>query len=527
MDIFKLPKGVLPVLFLVLSLVLAFLLIPLTFSFPVLGLSALFIIISLLAYSAKRKRSGVDFVLLAAIILLSFFLVLRANFFLVFLDIVTILFVGSYFLSLPGGIPSLVSLVFSPFAALSRIVLAKNIFPYKTLPFTPDFFKRMKIGQHFPAIVITIVLLLIVIPLLSYANPYFQKIVSDTVKALDLTWIFKNFAKELPVYALRLLVLSLLMFLLPRGVSEQHAANTVKKESSNTIFRINLLIPKVVLSFVLLVFFFTQLQLYFSSAETLKSLGYTNSQYAREVFAQLSIVAFIFFLLMYADRSRSKFSRYLTMLLVVEGVFLCAIALKSVLDYTGQYGFTSKRLYGYAGVTWIFGLFAAFSYHYIKNEFDNRFVRHVVMLSAFVVLGINLLNFDYIIYHYAKPRVFGIDHLYLSRLSPDSGSYDKQLQTLMDLIANEKDPVKKTTYLTATYRVVNAINYLQKKYKDVPLGSFNLSEYQMYKKVEKVDTVNLHEFLNKQQPQTIVPTAVRKMPTGSVSTVQTTPNISR
>lgn len=518
MDIFKQPRGALSVLFIGLSILLAYLLIPFRFSFPGLGFAALFIAISSLAFLAKKKRTGFDLIIFAGVVILSLFLVLRANPFINFLTILTILFLGSFFLSLPQGTRGLLTLLASPFLALARIVQAKNLFPYKGFSFTPDFFKKLKIGQHLPALLITGVILLVVLPLLSYANPFFQKIVTDTIKALDLTSFFKSFTDNFFVYLLRLLVALVLLFLLPRGVSQQRELSVQKSSSSKSSLRINLLIPKIVLSFVLIVFFITQLQLYFSSAETLKAIGYTNSQFAREVFAQLSIVAFIIFLLMYADRSRSRLSKLLTTLLVIEGAFLCAIALKSVMDYTGQYGFTSKRLYGYAGVTWIAGIFTLFAYHYYKNEFAERFVKHIVVLSALVVIGINALNFDYLIYHHAKPQVFGTDHRYLSGLSPDSDSYDKQLVILTELAKAEKDSNKKSEYINNLYNIVPAVNYLQEKYRKVPLGSFNLSEYQTYQKVKNVDTRKLFEFMNDyQQAQNAIPIEVKSEATGSIT----------
>lgn len=520
MDVNRLPRGVLTVLFSLTSLLLVFLLIPAHFFFPSLGIAAFFTTITILAIIAKKRKGEFDALICSAIFLLSLFLVLRANAFLNFLTIVTIVFLLSYFLSLPKGIGSLISLLFLPLTRLARTIQAKNLFPLQ-FSATPSFVRHLKIGQHLPAILITIVLLVIVVPLLSYANPLFQKVVTDTIKVLDLTLFFQNIRANFFVYLIRLLLFVLFLFLLPRIVSDQYSTTSEKNTTAKSTFQINLLIPKVVLSFVLIVFFITQLQLYFSSTETLKALGYTNSQYAREVFSQLSVVAFIIFLLMYADRSRKKVSRHLTTLLIIEGVFLCSIAFKSVWDYTQQYGFTSMRLYGYAGVAWIFGTFVLFAYHYYKNEFNEKFVKHIVAYSTFVVLCINFANFDYLIYHYGKPKVFGVDYAYLSRLSPDSESYEKLLPMLMKFSESERELNKLWPYWAGAYDIINQIEYLQKKYKDLSIGSFNLSEYRTYQKTKHLDTKELRKKVDSYQiTPTPEPMQIQSMP------AQTTPDSS-
>lgn len=66
---------------------------------------------------------------------------------------------------------------------------------------------------------------------------------------------------------------------------------------------------------------------------------------------------------------------------------------------------------------------------------NSSFVRKALLWSSFTLLAINILNFDYIIYHYAKSTTHeGIDHFYLSRLSTDARSYREHIQLLISEI---------------------------------------------------------------------------------------------
>lgn len=106
-------------------------------------------------------------------------------------------------------------------------------------------------------------------------------------------------------------------------------------------------------------------------------------------------------------------------------MFLTFIALKSVYDYSYNWGFTYKRLWGYTGVFWILGVFAFFVYKYFKDLQDTYFVKGVILFSSLVLIGVNIANFDSLIFHYRKSVTHsGIDYLYLSGLSSDAESYD-------------------------------------------------------------------------------------------------------
>lgn len=235
---------------------------------------------------------------------------------------------------------------------------------------------------------------------------------------------------------------------------------------------------------------YTFLPIYFATDEILQALGYTHSQYAREVFAQLSVVALVILGLVYNDKSKKQWSKILTYILALEGIFLTFIALKSVYDYSSNWGFTYKRLWGYTGVFWILGVFTFFLYEYLKDLQDTYFVKGVIIFSSLVLIGVNIANFDYLIFHYRKSVTHrGIDYRYLSGLSSDAESYAEHLQILENKMNGiDKQSNENYSIVPAAWRVLRSIDRLQRKYKHLDLRILNLGEYFQYQQIKSVDT---------------------------------------
>lgn len=503
---------VLPAVLLLLSAVFPLLVVSIITPFPSLGLAFFFATLSTLAFISKKEKQLYDKILYVSMLLLSFFLFFRANEFQTFLNTVALLYLGSCMLMSRSGLHHLVDVLFAPFIAIGHILNTKSIYRYNT-----NWLKERNqsgekiIQEHLPAVLITGFLLLIVIPLLSYANPFFNQYVTNITKFLDMQWFNDIFGNHIVIHFIRVILFLLFLFFLPKfatyaGTDEKHPETTEKSS-------INLLIPKIVLSVVLFIFFITQIQLYTASFETLQQMNYTNSQQTREVFGQLSIVALITFFLIYADSSRKKLPHILTYVLIIEAFFLTGIALKSVLDYTSNWGFTHKRLYGYAVVTWITGIFALFTLHYIKGTKAKLFFKYVTVLSALVILAINIANFDWLIYHHRKASTSaGIDHNYLANtLSADAHSYKEEIEQVMSEVREMSvaDYTKTGPAWTLLYR----IETLQSRYKDRPISNaFNWASYQEYLDVKDIDVVGYRNEIDEkmrklsEQNATVVPT---------------------
>lgn len=469
-----------------LSALFAFLLFPGTPSFPFTGVAFFFIMCALFFFYIREKRTFFDFFLFLTIILLSLGLIFRAQPFLIFLNIITLLFISSIFILSERKIDTIRTILFSPITSFYSLLATKPLFSSTSITRKVPGIKSISMGRYLPQILLTFLLLLIVIPLLSYANPVFADLTLKILKFFDLTDFINRLFGNFPLFVFRLIFFSIFLFFLPR-LFTLAKDNTQVKIFHFKELNIKLIIPKIVLGIVLLLFFMTQIQFYLASPEFLQSLGYTNSQHTREVFAQLGIVAFIIFLLVYGDRTRDKWSNRLTTLLVIQGIFLTGIALKSVYDYTALWGLTHKRLYGYAGVTWIFGSFLLFAYFFYKKLAVQKFLKYLIMFTAFIVVSINVANFDYLIYHFAKPTVFGIDHEYLARLSPDANHYKEHVALLTENM--KKNPSYQSTYYVE--RELRDIEYLRKKYSDIKIGAFNYSEYKQYLNTKNINIESL------------------------------------
>lgn len=466
--------------------------------FPYLGLTSFFIIITSLVLIAKDHMTRENWITYLSIIILSLFYMYRTNGFLLFLNTVLILYLGSTLVLGKDSLNNFIRLLTSPFKVLSRSLITKSHYKSQIKSAAREKFtlKQKSLATLVKSVGLTLVLLLIIVPLLSYSNPIFESFVTNFLDFFDLYEIVKNLFSN-PVYIVRLIVFAILAFFSPKFFTYSELPNKYAKEASSSSFGINLTVPKTVVALVLGVFFITQAQLYFSSDSTLEALGYSNSRYAQEVFFHLSIVAGVIFSVVYSDKLRLITSKVLTYILIIEALFLNLVALKSVSDYISFWGFTHKRLYGVVVVLWLFGIFGLFTYKYFKNLKASDFLRNFVYLTSSLLILVNIVNFDYIIYHHAKSTTHsGIDHYYLSRLSVDSRSYKEHLEVLMEEIRESDDPNYK--YQNTYYKQVNAasnlvfrIKSLKKKYAYIDLRGLNVSEFLEYKSVKNTNIENI------------------------------------
>lgn len=342
---------------------------------------------------------------------------------------------------------------------------------------------NISLAKHIPSLLISIIILLLIVPLLSSANPLFNSLIKSI---LDFDFLKKFFTEDLALNLTKLFVFVVLLYLLPRAYEvSKKKTNIPHNDIETSLYNLVYTLPKVVVITVLSVFFVTQFQLYFSNMETLQALGFTNSEYAREVFGQLSVVTLIVFLLLFFDRTKNKSSKVTTLILLVQMLFLSAMAWKSVHDYTSNWGYTSKRLYGYSVVYWLFALLLVFVWVYMRRKSYEVFLQHAVTITGIVLLLINVLNFDKLIYHKSQSVTHhGTDYLYLSNLSTDSESLMQQLTVLKEI---KNDP-KSSLYVND---MINSQEfkaaYLKDKYESTGWQAFNLSEYREYLSIKDYD----------------------------------------
>lgn len=475
-----------PLFCLAISVVVSWLIIPADMGFPMVVFFVFFVSVSSLVFWLRREKTWFESMLYLGILVLSFFLIYRANGFLQFFDFFFIFFFGSLLIRPLLNEYGVFSLLLSPLIVIKDMLITKNIYPY-TFKIPTNYLKASYFREYLPSVLITAVILFITVPLLASANPFFNMLLQNILKAVNLQWLVAYlFTDSLTVYIFRFVIFLILAYCIPKVLSV--TVQRAKREAMKPLFSINYLLPKIALGGVLVIFFITQLQLYFASPQTLQSIGYTNSRLTNEVFAQVTIVAFIVFLLAYLDKRRTVWHTRLTYFLVVEAFFLIGIAFKSVYDYSSLYGFTQKRLWGYASMTWLTGALAFFIYHYKQQTTNLSFIKQVLTHTMGVILLINVLNFDYVIAHYSKPTVAGnVDYVYLSDLSTDAHNYYEVLPKLMEQI-EKNNQIEFQTFASA-YHILSTIDYLKDKYDSKKnINSFNISEYQEYLKVKNIET---------------------------------------
>jgi hypothetical protein len=218
------------------------------------------------------------------------------------------------------------------------------------------------------------------------------------------------------------------------------------------------------------VFSLFQLDAHFSTTTNL-------SKQTNDVFAQLSAVCLVVFVLLLNNNTRDKTYNVIKSILYLQLVYLLLVALRSDLYYMSQWGLTHKRLYGLVVIAWIVGIYVSYIKYIDRGTSMKKFYEASIIFTSILLVSINIINFDKLIYTY-KPSTHArpIDHAYLARLSADSSYHYEHFQELKSIDNNS--PALDTEW--------NFIMHLQTKYDKPNFQSFNLSEYLQYKKIKNI-----------------------------------------
>jgi len=454
--------------------------------FPHLGLSISFIFFATLAFNIKKEKTSLTKIFFVITLILSAFLSIRSEGFITFLNIVSIFYFASLLSLTKNDKPeNAFSLIFAPFVLFIKSLQTTNVYSLELNNSVAKEKRKENVINTVAVTLTTITVLAVILPLLSSANPFFEKFLSGIVDLVGLD----NFkiTDNLFEWMFRFAFFLLLSYFIPKV-----ATFINKKESTKNLVPegINILIPKIAVAIVLTIFFITQFQLYFSSSETLEAIGYTYSNYTNEVFAQLSAVAAIVLVLLYGEKENKKLNRKMALVLAIQGIFLTFMAYKSVYEYSAAWGFTYKRLYGFALASWILGIFTIYLYTFLKNIEKYIFLTTSLVYTGIILVLINVFNFDYIIYHFRRASTGqGVDYEYLSRLSSDSLSYKSLLFEITKKSSESIGDVEKTQAANfGLWTLIYKIERLQEKYEDPDFRGFNLLEYLQYKEIKDVNT---------------------------------------
>lgn len=446
--------------------------------FPFAGISLSFLVINIFIFICIQQKTNFHKILFIFVTLTSLFIVFRANGFLTFLNILTSLYLISFY-NLKNT--NIVEVLISPIFAFLKSVVSVN--HYKIDKNRNTVSKQNVNNNTVYPIIITIIVLALILPILASANPLFENLLASIIRSFRIEELFEN----LSVWILRFIAFGFLAFVIPRYIG---IVNASKDEVVDSTTAFSLFIPKIVVVFVILTFFATQIQFYTATPEVLKNLGVSNSAQTRAVFTQLSVVAFIIFALIYSDKIRRYNNRIATYVLIIEGLFLTAIATYSDYSYIANWGFTHKRLYGIAIILWLFTAFALFTYKYLKEQSDNKFIANIITLTGVIILLINLVNIDFLIANFEPKGEQGIDYDYIVfSTSADGRSYDKIVDEISANTAwgGVKVPVQKIVRLKNKYS-----NYSP----NVVLSQKFYGEFQFRKaKISDFRQLNLSEFM--------------------------------
>ena len=475
-------------LFLTTSILLSFSLVTFDY-FPYFGFALSLTIINSLVYLFKNKRTRTDVVYYILSLIFNFFLILRSNTFLTFLNVNASLFLCSYMVNEFNALKKMTHAVLAPVAVFFNTLTTRNEYKasFKQIKSKLKIKSDFSFSHAFSSVTIALLCLIIVVPLLASANPIFENMVTNFFKFINLGKILKAiFGENFAIFFCRFTFFVAFAYFLPRLISLTNKVPSIFAKIKNAIVnkKSNLKLAKTIISFVLAAFLVSQVQFYLSSEEALRSMGYTHSDHVREVFGQLTVVSLIIFSLIYKDKSRDKYSKTNTYFLIIESFLLTLAALKSDIDYSSTFGFTHKRLYGFAVVFLTFGALLLFSIKYIANLNKKFLIKNLVYLTSGILIAINILNFDYLIYHYAKARTGeGTDHLYLSKLSSDTHARDEQYKQLDNKVGYSLRNVKDYKTRTAYTGLKRSLSQTTNKYSKFQWQTFNISDYREYLRI--------------------------------------------
>jgi hypothetical protein len=473
-----------------LSFIFSYLIITLNY-FPHFGMALTLAAFAIFSYKLKRERNKQTKIYFAFTLFFSVMLFVRSEPLITFLNLTATLTFGMLMLTpFQKAELNFFDHVSQPAIFLIKSFLGKSKFYFEFGPGGKGL-KSIKYIETIVGVLITIVLLAIILPVLATVNPFFENLVNDFWKLINIENLLENLGHETVfIWLIRLFFFSGFVFMLPKILTFTDKKIDLALPLNIRINNIPLLIPKLAVAATLLVFLITQLQFYFASNITLTGMGISHSERVNEVFGQLTFVAAIVLALIYNSKHKYKLDRFLNWTLGVQGIFLTFMAYKSDFDYINAWGLTYKRLYGLAVATWIIGIFVFLFVNHIKSGKSALFIKNSIIFSAVILMLINVINFDYLIYHSAKATTgSGVDYTYLSRLSSDSLSYKEQYMILEEVSSKDEFPMNYDNQNPLI--LLNKIEGLQNKYTDIDLRNLSLLEYLQFRQVQSINTKEL------------------------------------
>ena len=269
-----------------------------------------------------------------------------------------------------------------------------NIFPALIAPL-----KKGKAGKHiayiFLGIAIAVIPGIIVIALLSSADPAFGKLVksiSDSVFGSSISEIILNF--YIIVFSVPVAMYIFGMIYSNTEKRYSHILNEASKRNhAESMSRLPVLMvcsALIPLCLIYILFFISQIGYYIDAFQKIIPSGYTAAEYARSGFFQLCAVAsinlfVILFASVFSKKNSSKQSAAIRILNVILSAFtliLIATAVRKMILYIELYGFTRLRVL----TSWFMLLLSVIFLFIIIRQFKASFNAVLSSSIAFIIM---------------------------------------------------------------------------------------------------------------------------------------------
>lgn len=498
---------------LIYSIVASFLLIS-NNSFNYTGWAIFGIAQTVIILHSKIKKTQLDwfFALVAALSAVNF--AINTNLLNLFFSVITFLYTSGWLISkLPNDRFLQVFHLFTPYLhSLINALTAKDNLPRLFGKTSESESNGPKVVEnkdktevqtetkpnHWPQtllnISITLFVLAIIVPLLSFANPQFGKYIGDFFNLQwireTLNWLVENIFSASMI--LRGFVFAFLYNVLPRLISYCKIYVEPELEVKKDL---PLSIPKIATIFTLLAFLAVQIQTTLNPSLLTKTAGII----ANETFFHLSVVCFVAFGLIYLNFKDKRNTKIWSLILLVQTLILGGIAFNSDWGYVASWGLTHKRLYGFSVLTIVLGVICVFTYYAFRNS--RKMIQGFAIVFCLISAITNLVNMDRLIFKNPPKEATGIEQNYVNALSLDTRNLKERYTNVVSKYNTFPKGVETAGAcgeMNWIYNYNKQITFLKEKYSTLRFLDWNFTEFSNYQGIKNTQTtlVEINDYMD-------------------------------